>query len=358
MPHRLPGAVDQAAPLYLQTVKIRVQGKLGSLTHANTADRTYTLPDTTDTIVTLAASQTLTNKTLTTPTIGDFTNATHNHQNAAGGGSLDAAAIGSGTLNNSRVNWASPSAIGGTASADGTFNTLTNNGVATIGQLNNQTLPTRSATGALAVSWNLSNSLGEINLFNIASAGTTQGFVLSQMTGTGTKQDVLTIIGTGKATMRQGLSTGTAALGGAIFEDISDVNNTSTTETDIFTHTVLANAWGTNGDALWCHFAGVTAANANAKTWKFYIGSNAVATISPPSTNNVGWVFDFFIIRDGTGSVRWSISGSVGGASSVAVGKQGSLTLSGTNVVKITGTGGASNDITGQHSKYSWLSAA
>jgi len=33
-------------------------------------------------------SQTLTNKTLTTPTIGDFTNATHNHSNAAGGGTI------------------------------------------------------------------------------------------------------------------------------------------------------------------------------------------------------------------------------------------------------------------------------
>lgn len=37
--------------------------------------------------------QTLTNKTLTTPTIGDFTNATHDHTNAAGGGLLGIAAI-------------------------------------------------------------------------------------------------------------------------------------------------------------------------------------------------------------------------------------------------------------------------
>jgi len=42
--------------------------------------------------------QTLTNKTLTLPTIADFTNAVHNHKNAAGGGVLDALAIGSGTL--------------------------------------------------------------------------------------------------------------------------------------------------------------------------------------------------------------------------------------------------------------------
>ena len=39
--------------------------------------------------VTLTGTETLTNKTLTTPTIGSFTNATHTHQNAAGGGTLD-----------------------------------------------------------------------------------------------------------------------------------------------------------------------------------------------------------------------------------------------------------------------------
>jgi len=42
-----------------------------------------------DTVALLLATQTLAGKTLTTPTIGDFTNATHTHQAAAGGGTLD-----------------------------------------------------------------------------------------------------------------------------------------------------------------------------------------------------------------------------------------------------------------------------
>jgi hypothetical protein len=50
------------------------------------------------TIATAGNTLTLANKTLTTPTIGDFSNATHTHANAAGGGTLNASAIAAGTL--------------------------------------------------------------------------------------------------------------------------------------------------------------------------------------------------------------------------------------------------------------------
>jgi hypothetical protein len=58
-------------------------------------------------------SQTLTNKTLTTPTIASFTNATHTHQDAAGGGLLSTAAIGSGSWSQDR--------LGDTASRSGSY---------------------------------------------------------------------------------------------------------------------------------------------------------------------------------------------------------------------------------------------
>jgi hypothetical protein len=44
-------------------------------------------------LASIAGSETLTNKTLTTPTIASFTNATHNHTNSAGGGTLTSSAI-------------------------------------------------------------------------------------------------------------------------------------------------------------------------------------------------------------------------------------------------------------------------
>ena len=48
-----------------------------------------------DTVVTLATTQTLTNKTLTTPTIGSFINSQHNHTEGTSGGQLTDACFSS-----------------------------------------------------------------------------------------------------------------------------------------------------------------------------------------------------------------------------------------------------------------------
>src|SRR4051794_28365026 len=61
-----------------------------ALTNKDLSSGTNTFPTT---LVTLAGSQVLTNKTLTSPSIGDFTNAQHTHQNAGAGGLLVEAAL-------------------------------------------------------------------------------------------------------------------------------------------------------------------------------------------------------------------------------------------------------------------------
>lgn len=50
-----------------------------------------------------------TSPTITTPTIASFTNAAHSHQNAAGGGTLDGAAIAAGTVAPARLGSGTPS---------------------------------------------------------------------------------------------------------------------------------------------------------------------------------------------------------------------------------------------------------
>jgi hypothetical protein len=75
----------------------------GRLQWSPGANRTVVIPDVSGNVVIHDATQTLSNKTLATPTIGDFTNATHTHQNNAGGGTLDAAAIATGTIDAARL---------------------------------------------------------------------------------------------------------------------------------------------------------------------------------------------------------------------------------------------------------------
>ena len=68
-------------------VRLEVDGLTTGVT------RVLTVPDADLTLVGTGTTQTLSNKTLTTPTIGDFTNAAHSHQNAGGGGTLSLAAL-------------------------------------------------------------------------------------------------------------------------------------------------------------------------------------------------------------------------------------------------------------------------
>lgn len=60
--------------------------------------RTLTLNDLPSSLVTETGTETLANKTLTSPVIGSFDAAQHSHINAQGGGTLDTAAIASGTF--------------------------------------------------------------------------------------------------------------------------------------------------------------------------------------------------------------------------------------------------------------------
>jgi hypothetical protein len=91
---------------------------------------------TTGAIVGADNAQTLTNKTLTTPTIGNLSNAQHGHTNAAGGGALDAAVIGSGVIAPARLGSGTPS-TSNYLRGDGSWQAVASGGVTDHTQLTN-----------------------------------------------------------------------------------------------------------------------------------------------------------------------------------------------------------------------------
>lgn len=90
-------------PVIIDDSSLQIQEGVDTLTltvPALTAARAVTMPDAAGEVVLDGATQTLSAKTLTAPTIAatGFTNANHAHAAANSGGTLDAAAIGAGTL--------------------------------------------------------------------------------------------------------------------------------------------------------------------------------------------------------------------------------------------------------------------
>ena len=176
------------------TVQASTLAKTGAgvLTLAAAANYTLTVPET-GTAVLVAATQTLTNKTLTTPTIGDFSSAQHSHANAAGGGQLSLTTAVSGVL---------PAANGGTGvnNATRTLTINTNSGtLAFSGAGFTLTIP---KTGTVPVGTGTAGRIAEW----VTDANTVQASTLAK-TGAG----VLTLAAAANYTLTVP-ETGTAAL--------------------------------------------------------------------------------------------------------------------------------------------------
>lgn len=178
-----------------------------------------------------------------------------------------------------------------------------------------------------------------------------------------------TLSDAGVLALPAGLSTAFAKVGGAIADHYTTVGNTTVLGADdtLYTDTLAANIFGSNGDKISAFYGGSFVSSATAtrevKTW--FAGTAIFDTGALTLSLSAAWTMYVEIIRVSATVVRYMVSFATEGAALAAytaVGELTGLTLSGTNILKITGAANgvaaAANDITAKLGSISWDSAA
>lgn len=156
-------------------------------------------------------------------------------------------------------------------------------------------------------------------------------------------------------------------LGGTLFDFFTD-STVGGAEADIYTNTLLANTFNANGDKIMASYSGnFVTVGTELTQLKVYFAGTAIwdSTGVAPTTGTTSWRVFVELIRVSSTVVRYSVSLTTTGASGFVyetTGELTGLTLSGTNILKITGTssgvGSGSGDIIGKMGYVSFQPAA
>lgn len=157
------------------------------------------------------------------------------------------------------------------------------------------------------------------------------------------------------------------SLGGGLFENFADAGNGTTVETDLYSYTSPASILDVNGHSIEAEYGGtfVSSGTATRQIKAYFAGTAIFDTGALTLSLSSAWTLYLTIIRVSSTVVRYMCSLATQGASSSAytsVGELTGLTLSSTNILKITGqaggVGAASNDIVAKLAKGSLYTAS
>lgn len=139
-----------------------------------------------------------------------------------------------------------------------------------------------------------------------------------------------------------------------LFDHYADVGNVGTGEDTLYSDTLVANQLGINGQKIEAEYGGVFVSSATAtREIKIYFGGTVIFDTGALTLSlSAAWTCYVSITRVSATVVRYMISLTTEGAALAAytaVGELTGLTLSNSNILKVTGeaagAGAATNDI-------------
>jgi len=154
-------------------------------------------------------------------------------------------------------------------------------------------------------------------------------------------------------------------LGGPIADFITTVDNSGTGETDLFTYTTKANTLVANGEKLTFDVAGTFNDATATPRLQFYFGGTSIGDTGALTVTVGAWSARVVIIRTASTTARAMVTVNTPTAtvtSYVAQTDITGLTLTNTNIIKVTGTAtgasGGTGDISAKMGTISWQGAA
>jgi hypothetical protein len=133
------------------------------------------------------------------------------------------------------------------------------------------------------------------------------------------------------------------------------VSNVSTTETDLYTYTMPANALSANNQSVRVTCWGNFAANANSKTVNLYFGSTLIGAMAGLVDSGTSWCVVATVVRTGAATQNRMAYPNHGGTMSMQTGTANQDTTAAI-IVKVTGTSGTgSGDVTAFGMIVEWL---
>lgn len=165
----------------------------------------------------------------------------------------------------------------------------------------------------------------------------------------------ITVGGSGTSTLNERLTVNgsggrpAAAVGGSIYQNTTTTSNVSSSETDLWSQSIPANVLSSDGDAIHFKFGGTIQTSINSKTLKVKFGGTTIfdSTAQNPVAAT-DWLLEGTIWRTGAATQKALVGlNTTGGSAFVFCDYATSTaTLSLAQILVVTGTGGASTEVT------------